>query len=513
MPLFGEPGQRIGYELYPHPGEAPPLVLIHGFTASRASFEANLDGLRRHFTVVTVELLGHGDSDAPDDVAAYRPGPAVERVTALLDHLGYESAFICGHSLGGALALRVALDAPHRVAALGVINSASAAGLPEWREMARPRMKELADRIREDGIEFLRRTRFYPAHSRRLDPQSKELLMRDFDRLQPAGVAGTAEALVVDVNASERHNELAVPMLLVVGDKDADFAANAEAFANRFPPHMVQTVHLPHAGHAANIEQPREFEQAVAEFAHKVGYLRPAGAAASTGPNRVLTALGGSLVVAGIGLLAAAIFFTNGSGNDDTPVLAAGGPTEAPTGAIETPTEPLITAVAGTRIPGPAPVNVGGQATQAALTPTAAASATPTATPAPPTATPTARPTQDNDDEPTATATPTPTPEPEPTEAPTATPEPTEASGPRAVILGARTAEVGETVTFRADTGSGNRLRVDWSTPNGPVPIQPGISVTFPAPGCYTVGMTATFTDSPQLSTFAVIAVGGATCD
>lgn len=507
MPLYGEPGQRIGYELYPHPGEAPPLVLIHGFTASRASFEANLDGLRRHFTVVTVELLGHGDSDAPEDAAAYAPGPAVQRITGLLDHLGFESAFVCGHSLGGALALRVALDAPHRVAALGVINSASAAGSPEWREMARPRMKELADRIREDGIEFLRRTRFYPAHSRRLDPQSKELLMRDFDRLQPAGVAGTAESLVVDVNASERQKELAVPMLLVVGEKDADFAANAEAFANGFPPHMVQTVHLPHAGHAANIEQPREFEQAVVEFAHKIGYLRAPDAPAATGPNRVLTALGGSLVVAGIGLLAAAIFFTDGGGNGDGPVLAAGGPTEAPVEATASPTEPLITAVAGTRIPGPGPVNVGGQATQAALTPTAAPTDTATPTPVQPTQTPTPRPTE-ADDEPTST----PTPEPEPTEAPTATPEPTEASGPRAVILGARTAEVGETVPFRADTG-GDHLRVDWTTPNGPVPIQPGISVTFPAPGCYTVGMTATFTDSPQLSTFAVIAVGGATCD
>src|SRR5690606_4593825 len=143
-----------------------------------------------------------------------------------------------------------------------------------------------------------------------------------------------------DVNASERQKELAVPMLLVVGEKDADFAANAEAFANGFPPHMVQTVHLPHAGHAANIEQPREFEQAVVEFAHKIGYLRAPDAPAATGPNRVLTALGGSLVVAGIGLLAAAIFFTDGGGNGDGPVLAAGGPTEAPVEATASPTEP-----------------------------------------------------------------------------------------------------------------------------------------------------------------------------
>lgn len=495
MPLFGAPGQRIGYEVYPHPGEAPPVLLIHGFTASAASFEANLDGLRRHFTVVTVELLGHGASDAPEEAGAYGPAPAVQRIIDLMDHLEYDSAFICGHSLGGALALRVALEAPHRVAALAVINSSSAAGTPEWRDAARPRMKEMADRVREDGTEFLKRTRIYPAHSRRLDPLSKDLLTRDFDRLLPAGVAGTAEALVVDVNAWERHGELSVPMLLVVGDRDVDFASNADAFVSRFPPHMVQVVHLPHAGHAANIEQPREFEQALAEFAHTVGYLRRPGESAGES-NKMLTALGGSLVLAGIGLLAAAIFFNSGDGDEDSPALAAAVPTDPPTQVVETVTQEPVTAVAGTRVAGP--VNVGGQATQAALTPTSTPE--PTSTPVPPTAT--TAPAQDNDPDPTATPEPTSTPE------PTATP--TEAAGPRATILGPRSAEVGESISFSVDTGGGD-LRVDWDTPQGRKTIVRGFSITFNAPGCYPISVTATFPSGP-ISNSTVVSVGGADC-
>ncbi len=496
MPLFGAPGQRIGYEVYPHPGEAPPVVLIHGFTASAASFEANLDGLRRNFTVITAELLGHGASDAPEEAAAYGAAPAVRRVLDLMDHLGYESVFVCGHSLGGALALRVALDAPHRVAALAVINSSSAAGTPEWRDSARPSMVELAQRVREDGTEFLKRTRMYPAHSRRLDPISKDLLTRDFDRLLPAGVAGTAESLVVDVNAWERHGELSVPMLLVVGDKDVDFARNAEAFVERFPPHMVQTVHLAHAGHAANIEQPREFEQALVDFARMVGYLRVPGEAAASS-NKMLTALGGSLVLAGIGLLAAAIIFTSGDGDDDSPVLAAAVPTDPPTEVVSTPTQEMVTAVAGTRIPGPGPVNVGGQATQAAQTPTAQ----PTATAIPPTATNVPA---NNDPDPTAI------PEPEPTSTPEPTPVPTAVTGPRAVILGPRTAEPGSTEVYSADTGGA--LRVDWQTPGGPKPISPAVAVTFGSAGCYPISMTATFSDSPTQSTSIVVSVGGADC-
>src|SRR5262245_34589437 len=199
MPLFGAPGERIGYEVYPHADGAPPVFLIHGFTASKASFEANLEGLRKRFTVVTVELLGHGDSDAPHSADAYRPERAVQRVLQLIEHLGFQRALICGHSLGGALALRIALSAPEWVAGLIVINSSSAAGSPEWREAARPRMQEMAERVRADGTAFMKSTRLYPAHSKRLDPRSKELLTRDFDRLEPQGLAGTAESLVIDV--------------------------------------------------------------------------------------------------------------------------------------------------------------------------------------------------------------------------------------------------------------------------------------------------------------------------
>ena len=88
MPQFGQPGERIGYEVYPHPSGAPPILLIHGFTASSASFANNLGPLRTRFTVVTVDLLGHGESEAPEDVAPYTPDRAVDRIVGLMDFLG-----------------------------------------------------------------------------------------------------------------------------------------------------------------------------------------------------------------------------------------------------------------------------------------------------------------------------------------------------------------------------------------------------------------------------------------
>lgn len=503
MPLFGAPGQRIGYQVYPHPGGAPPVVLIHGFTASSASFEANLDGLREHFTVVTVDLLGHGNSDAPIASAAYGPEQAIRRLINLFDHLGFGQVLLCGHSLGGALALRFALDVPERVAGLAIINSSSAAGPPQWRETARADMAEMAARVRAEGTGFLKKTRLYPAHSRRLDPVSKELLTRDFDRIQPAGLAGTVESLVVEVNAYERHPELAMPMLLVVGDRDADFAPKAEAFAARFPEGLVHIVHLPEAGHAANLEQPREFEAALVAFARMIGYLPAAAPRGGLGATRLMTTLGGVLVVAGIGLLAAALFLNGGGdGDDDGPILAAPAPSEeARAAATPTPEEQA----AGTRAAGP--LNVGGAtATAASNTPPAAspaATATPTATPPP--ATPTARPAAQ---QPTNTPTPTATPAREPTPAPTATP-----AGPYAAISGPTTAEVGETAVFYdASAPHTEVLTRTWSTPSGTVPHEAGVSVKFTSPGCHTVSLTALFKDGTSRTAALAVSVGGVAC-
>lgn len=506
MPLFGAPGQRIGYQVYPHPGGAPPVVLIHGFTASSASFEANLDGLREHFTVVTAELLGHGSSDAPIASAAYAPEQAIRRLINLFDHLGFGQVLLCGHSLGGALALRMALDVPGRVAGLVVINSSSAAGTPQWRETARAGMTEMAARVRAEGTGFLKKTRLYPAHSRRLDPVSKGLLTRDFDRIQPAGLAGTAESLVVDVNAYERHAELEVPMLLVVGDRDADFAPNAEAFAARFPEGLVHIVHLPEAGHAANLEQPREFEAAVVSFARMIGYLPAAAPHGGLAATRLMTTLGGGLVVAGIGLLAAALFLNGGSsGNDDGPILAAPAPSEE-VRAAATPTPEEQTA--GTRAAGP--LNAGGAtATAASNTPPAtsppatAATATPAARP---TATPASRPAvQQPTSTPTATATPSPVPTPEPTATP---------SGPYAAISGPTTVEVGETAIFYDASGPlAAVVTRTWSTPAGTVPHVPGVPVTFQSPGCYTVSVTTLFSDGTTQSAALAVSVGGVACN
>jgi len=83
--------------------------------------------------VLTVDLLGHGRSDRPEDPLLYSTAAFADQVLALLDHVGAERAIIGGTSLGANVALEVAVAAPARVSGLlleiPVLDNALAAGL------------------------------------------------------------------------------------------------------------------------------------------------------------------------------------------------------------------------------------------------------------------------------------------------------------------------------------------------------------------------------------------------
>jgi len=509
MPLLGAPGERIGYTVFKHPNGAPPLFLLHGFTASNASFLTNLPALRERFTVVTIDLLGHGESDAPASPEPYAPGPAVERIVDLMDELDFEQVLLCGHSLGGALALRVALDYPDRVAGLVVINSNSAAGTPQWREQSQANLTQMAARLRAEGTGFLRDSRLYPARSQRLPAEARDALTRDFDRLTPDGLAGTAESLVVAVNAYERLGDLAVPTLVVVGDRDPDFVHNAPALVAGIRKADVQAVTLENAGHAANLEQPEAFNAALTAFAERIGYLK---AAADAGRSRWKTyALVGGAMVAGWAALVVIGLQVLGGGEGEsraavprTPISNVAGTQATPTNTpVRTPTAISPTLVVVPQTPASSPSATA--ATTATIAPTA------TAVPATPT------PQQATQPTPTripATATPTESPSEVPPPTPTPVP-PTPTPVPAVGINGPSAAAVGQVATFVVGFGTAApTFTYEWASDGngGTKRGVPTYETAWSSRGCHSVSLTVFFADGSIKSASMSVAVGGATC-
>jgi pimeloyl-ACP methyl ester carboxylesterase len=119
MGEFRYEGYRIGYDEYGSGNRL--IVLVHGLLMNRHMFDRLGPELaERGNRVVTVDMLGHGRSDRPEDLRLYSMPLFARQVVALLDHLEEDSAVIGGTSLGANIALEVAVRHPDRARALFV---------------------------------------------------------------------------------------------------------------------------------------------------------------------------------------------------------------------------------------------------------------------------------------------------------------------------------------------------------------------------------------------------------
>lgn len=108
---------------YARRGEGEPsVILIHGFGGDLDNWLFNIDALAEAGTVYALDLPGHGQSDKTVKEASLAGLSAA--VTGFMDALGIASAHLVGHSMGGAVAARTALDHPDRVASVTLIGSA-----------------------------------------------------------------------------------------------------------------------------------------------------------------------------------------------------------------------------------------------------------------------------------------------------------------------------------------------------------------------------------------------------
>jgi pimeloyl-ACP methyl ester carboxylesterase len=110
-------GHQIAYEVHGEGDRA--LVLIHGLLMNRRMYDHLAPEMAaRGNRVITVDLLGHGESDKPDDMRIYAMGSLASQAAALVDHLGLRAPVVGGTSLGANVALELAVHHPESAGAL-----------------------------------------------------------------------------------------------------------------------------------------------------------------------------------------------------------------------------------------------------------------------------------------------------------------------------------------------------------------------------------------------------------
>jgi 2-succinyl-6-hydroxy-2,4-cyclohexadiene-1-carboxylate synthase len=252
----------------PQPGQRA-FVLLHGFTLDHTTWAPVRDALRRHGRTIAVDLIGHGRSPAPEDVAPYTLTACLDQLDDVLERAGLPAAWVVGYSMGARVALRWAVQRPHRVQ--GLILESATAGLESERERANRQVLDdaLAERIRRGGMQaFVEEWLEQPLFSglKRL-PQAQQ----DANKAQrllnrTVGLVNSLRGMGAGALApvwGEVAN-LAIPSLLLAGQNDAKYVNLAQRLAGRIP--GSRCVVLPGAGHTVHQEQPQTWSAAVNSF-------------------------------------------------------------------------------------------------------------------------------------------------------------------------------------------------------------------------------------------------------
>ena len=249
-------------------GQGTPVVLLHGFTGSGESMADLAARLRARHRVVRVELVGHGESDAPRDLAAYSMRACVEQLAAVSAELAPRAHWL-GYSMGGRAALAFAVRHPERVQSLLAVGAS--AGLRSDAERAqRIRADEaLADAIERDGIEkFVDRWMALPlfASQARLGADALAAARAQRLRNRPHGLANSLRGMGSGAQPPlfEAQAGLAAPACFAAGAEDAKFAALAAELAALAPRGRSRVV--PDAGHDVHLEAPAAFASLALDF-------------------------------------------------------------------------------------------------------------------------------------------------------------------------------------------------------------------------------------------------------
>jgi pimeloyl-ACP methyl ester carboxylesterase len=256
-----------------------PLVLVHGFTGAKEDFTDWLDPLAElGWHAIAPDQRGHGASHQPADEAAYSFEEFATDLLALLDAMGWASAVVLGHSMGGMVVQTATLLAPERFDAIVLMDTTHRALRTDGG------LVDLAVGIaRAEGMAALMAAQDAMAQGdqplgtpsgRRLDaerPGYREFGQRKMLASSPAMYAAMIRAITDTTAGLDRLDglrRLTMPALVIVGDEDEPFLKPSRRMAEAIP--GAELAVIPDAGHSPQFENPEPWWKALRGFLERL---------------------------------------------------------------------------------------------------------------------------------------------------------------------------------------------------------------------------------------------------
>jgi pimeloyl-ACP methyl ester carboxylesterase len=241
-------------------GEGPPLYLVHGIGSRRATWDAMLPALAKHFTCVAYDLRGHGDSPVPP--VPYSLDELVDDLEALRERLGHERIHVMGHSLGGQIGPAYARAHPERTASVVLLSTAAGRTADDS-----AKVKGVVAAMRDRGVEAVLTTLVERWYTDGFIAARSEVIEHRI-----AQVLGTPEDVflsVFDVYASTEMlawlSQVGCPCLVLTGEFDGGCNPRLNAVINDALPDSELVV-LADLKHSILVEGPDRVLTPVLDF-------------------------------------------------------------------------------------------------------------------------------------------------------------------------------------------------------------------------------------------------------
>jgi pimeloyl-ACP methyl ester carboxylesterase len=240
-------------------GQGPPVLLLHGLGVDRRSWRLQRAALVGAYRVVSVDLRGHGDSSRVAE--SYAIPQLAADVAALIEALALPATHVVGLSLGGMVALQLAIDRPELVRSLVIINSGPSVRPRTLREAAQLAARlVLTWTLGPAGLARPIARRLFPAAGQ--EPLRRELEAQI--AAQPRRSYRLLTHAIFTWSVEDRLGRIRCPVLVVCGDRDYTPVERKQEYVRRL--RDARLVVIEDSGHATPLDQPEKLNDVLLQF-------------------------------------------------------------------------------------------------------------------------------------------------------------------------------------------------------------------------------------------------------